>query len=88
MIGEKWFRVISFDNLAIRQLNVKSLMTEDEWNRFYMGDDGGFTMYVDAVREEYAVCSISDNRHKITNDIREMFGVVQAERAFNVEETV
>lgn len=43
------FAVVSFDNLAIKQLNVKSLMTDEEWNEFYMGDDGGFTFYIDMV---------------------------------------
>lgn len=82
IVSEQWFRVVSFDNLAIRQLDVRSLMSEEEWSQFYMGDDGGFTMYVDAVSGEYAVCSVSDVRHKITDSIREMFAIVQFERNF------
>ena len=30
------FKVVSFDNLAINQLNVKRLMTDEEWNEFYI----------------------------------------------------
>ena len=70
---------VSFDNLAIRQLDVRQLMSEQEWRQFYMGDDGGFTMYVDAVNREYAVCSVSENRHKLTDDSGEMFQIVQSE---------
>ena len=45
-----------------------------------MGDDGSFTMYVDAVNREYAVCSVSEKRHPILDDIKEMFIVVKSER--------
>lgn len=67
----RWYRelpkylrrcTISFDNLAIEQLNVRRLFTNDGWNRFYMGDDFVFTMYIDAVRGEYAPTSRSGSR--------------------------
>jgi len=79
IISNQWFSCVSFDNLAIRQLDVRQLMSEQEWRQFYMGDDGGFTMYVDAVNREYAVCSVSENRHKLTDDSGEMFQIVQSE---------
>jgi uncharacterized Fe-S cluster-containing radical SAM superfamily enzyme len=53
---------LSFDNLAIEQLNIKRLFTEKGWERFYMGDDFGFTMYIDAVKQEYAPTSRSTDR--------------------------
>ena len=53
---------ISFDNLAIEQLNVRKLFTIEGWNKFYMGDDFCFTMYIDAVKQEYAPTSRSSNR--------------------------
>ena len=51
--------ILSFDNLAIEQLDVKNNVTEKEWDDHYMGDDGQFTMYVDGVTQEYAKSSIS-----------------------------
>lgn len=72
-----WFDVVSFDNLAIEQLNVKRLMSDDEWERFYMGDDGTFTMYVDAVNQEFAVSSVSENRFPLENNIMKMFSKVK-----------
>lgn len=77
IIDETWFKVVSFDNLAIRQLDVKRLMPEEAWKQFYMGDDGGFTMYIDAVNEEYAVSSVSTERYKLKDDIREMFKTIR-----------
>lgn len=53
---------LSFDNLAIEQLKIKRLFTDDGWNKFYMGDDFCFTMYIDAVKQEYAPTSRSKNR--------------------------
>jgi len=59
---------MSFDNLAIEQLNVKKLFTIEGWEKFYMGDDFCFTMYIDAVKQEYAPTSRSLNR-KSFNEI-------------------
>lgn len=50
-------RVVSFDNLALKQLNVKETLFRgrvEDWETFYMGDDGTMTYYIDAVKEEYA----------------------------------
>ena len=75
MIKDKWFDVLSFDNLALEQLNVKGLMSEEEWNSFYMGDDGQFTMYIDLVKQEFARSSVSEKRFKLLDNIKDMFSV-------------
>ncbi len=67
------FDVVSFDNLAIEQLNVKRMFTEEEWKEFYMGDDGTFTMYIDLVEGEYASSSTSSKRYPIEESIDKMF---------------
>lgn len=73
------FNVVSFDNLAIEQLDVKSLMPEDEWNEFYMGDDGKFTMYIDMVNKKFARCSVAEKRYDLLDNIDDMFKIVKAE---------
>ena len=73
------FKVTSFDNLAIEQLNLRRLFTDEKWNEFYMGNDGDFTMYVDLVKQEFASSSTSKHRMRMTNDINEMFGLVRGE---------
>lgn len=79
------FRAISFDNLALKQLNVKSMMTDKEWAEFYMGDDGqdgqftSASMFIDAVTGEFARNSCCQERHKITSDIKEMFQILASE---------
>lgn len=52
-----WKYHLSFDNLAIEQLKLRRLFTDEGWQKFYMGDDGQFTMYIDAVLGNYAKTS-------------------------------
>lgn len=53
---------MSFDNLAIEQLNLKRHFTTEGWDSFYMGDDFTFTMYIDAVEEVFAPTSRSKEK--------------------------
>jgi hypothetical protein len=71
------FNCVSFDNLAIKQLEAKRLLSEDKWSKFYMGDDGSFTMYVDMVNEKFAKSSTSTDRFNIMDNIVDMFNVVR-----------
>lgn len=73
------FVVLSFDNLAIDQLDVKSMLTEEQWNTFYRGDDGSHTLFIDLVSETFAKNSIQDkSKHKpLMSDIRDMLKEVQ-----------
>lgn len=71
--------VVSFDNLAIEQLDVKRLMSEEEWNQFYMGNDGNFTMYIDLVEKQFATSSISTTRYNLKDNIEDMFKVILEE---------
>ncbi len=73
----KGFRIISFDNLAIKQLGIKRILTEKDWNEFYMGDDGQFTMYIDLTKGEFAANSISGQRYKMLDNIIDMFNIVR-----------
>jgi len=54
--------VLSFDNLAIEQLNLKRFFTDKGWNKFFMGEEGKFSMYIDAVKQEFAISSTNSNR--------------------------
>ena len=58
------FEVVSFDNLAIKQLDIKSLMTNEEWEEFYMGDDGGFTFYIDMVNGTFGKNSLAPDHER------------------------
>ena len=67
------FNVISFDNLAIAQLDVKRLMGDEEWEEFYMGDDGNYTFYIDMVDGTFGKNSLATERYPIMDHVDDMF---------------
>lgn len=72
------FKVVSFDNLAIEQLDVKRVVNEKDWDEFYMGDDGGFTFYIDMVKGEFSKNSIAKDRYPIDDKtIDDMFQFIK-----------
>lgn len=95
MIDEKWFSVISFDNLAIKQLEPKRLMSEEDWNTMYMGDDGqdgeqtSASMYIDGVEMQYARNSCDVNhRYDVGNKtVTEMYQFLRDLNGGNNDET-
>lgn len=75
------FAVISFDNLAIDQLGLEAMMSPEEFEQFYMGDDGDFTMAINLVDGTFASSSVSEMLYEIPEDatIDELFAVVKKE---------
>ena len=81
IIKENWFKVISFDNLSLKQLDVKSLLSKDEWDRFYQGDDGldgeqtSATFFADMVERKFAKnsCASEEERYPIMSTAEEMY---------------
>ena len=72
------FNVVRFDNLAIEQLDVKRLLTQEEWDEFYMGDDGVMTYYIDMVERKFAQSSTApfDKRYDLLGSVDDMFKVI------------
>lgn len=73
----KSFKVVSFDNLALDQLNIREVIGEGLWERLYMGNDGDFTMYIDLVEEKFGMNSTSKIRYPLKTTIEDMFEVVK-----------
>lgn len=76
------FKVVSFDNLAIDHLEVKRLMSQEEWDEFYMGDDGSMTYYIDMVEQKFARSSTADfdKRYDLLDSVDEMFKKIVSEQ--------
>ena len=78
MLDNKWFNLISFDNLALEQLAVKNLLSEEEWERTYMGDEATFTFFIDLVNETFAGNSLTAETFPIKDwDAIHMFQTIQ-----------
>lgn len=73
------YKVVSFDNLAIEQLKIQDILTDEQWKQFYQGDDGTHTMYVDLVNKQFAKTSTSTERFPLLDDIDDMFKIIKGE---------
>lgn len=71
------FDCVSFDNLALEQLDVKSILSPGEYESMFMGNDGEATMYIDLVNRQFAKSSTSVDRYPIEKDIIQMFNTVK-----------
>lgn len=58
------FSVLSFDNLAIEQFNLKEIMSDSDFNAFYQGDEFTVSMYIDAVEKKFS----TNSRNPIKTD--------------------
>ena len=75
------FKVVSFDNLSIEQLDVWRMMSQEEWDEFYMGDDGMMTFYIDTVDRKFAKSSTAEfaKRYDLLDSVDDMFKVILSE---------
>ncbi len=70
--------ILAFDNLAVNQLNLKEIISfkHNVWEKYFMGNDGEFSMYIDFVKNEYSSSSYDfENMYKLDNStkLNEMF---------------
>ncbi len=63
----------SFDNLALSQLSIRQKIGEELWGKHFMGDDGRFTMYADAVTRSFASSSTQPRTPFYNMNIRQAF---------------
>lgn len=82
------FDVISFDNLALEQLKVKRLLSDKEWNEFFMGDDGykeftSASMYIDLVNSTFSFNSMDKERFALMNNVKDMFDYLRTKKSKN-----
>lgn len=71
------FKVVSFDNLALEQLNIKRIMSNEQWQEFFMGEDGNFTLFVDIPKNYFARSSMCNVRYDLLDNIDDMFEIIK-----------
>ena len=80
------FKLVSFDNLAIDQLELEKQIKEHpelglNWENLYMGDDGDYSFYIDAVNCTFAKNSTlsKDFKYPINEmNVDEMFNYIKS----------
>ena len=76
------FKVGSFDNLAITQLDLEKQVrtkTDLKWEELYMGDDGDYSFYIDAVSQTFAKNSTisKDQNYPVLESVDDMFNFIR-----------
>ncbi len=71
------FSCVCFDNLALEQLDVKTQVPAEDWEKYYMGDDGESTMYIDLVKKQFAKTSTSESRYPTLLRVEDMFQIIK-----------
>ena len=71
------FRTVEFDNLALDQLAIKDIVSEEVWEKHFMGNDGNFTYFLDLVNGYFAKNSTSPIHYPLMNSVDEMFQFLQ-----------
>lgn len=76
------YRAVAFDNLALEQLDLQRVIPDDQWQRFYQGDEGTSSMFVDLVDGTFGVSSLvpKSGMLPIMDTVEEMFSVVKNRR--------
>lgn len=82
VIPQNWFSVVSFDNLALEQLDVRGRVSEDTWNKTYLGEDGFASYYIDAVAGTFAKNSVAlaNERYPIMDNVDDMFNYLKEKK--------
>ena len=76
------FRIISFDNLAIEQLQIRRWLNPEIWDERFQGEEGTVTFYIDLVNGIFARDSLIQEKFPIGNkSLKEMFGLIQKKYA-------
>lgn len=76
------FKAVSFDNLALKQLKVRKLVTDEEWEEFYMGKEASSSFYINLVNGTYSPSSLDTLELPIGDlDVKEMFHNVKGKSA-------
>ena len=56
---------------------MKSKLSEKEWDALYMGDEGQYTFFIDAVNKKFAVSSLTEEKYDLMDSVDGMFRKVR-----------
>ena len=72
------FEIVSFDNLAISQSLDRKWFSDEDWEKYYMGEEGSVSFYIDSVDLQFYKSSLETEGRPIGNKtVIEMFNEVR-----------
>lgn len=60
LLNTKHNSVLAFDTAGLTQLNMKSKLSKDDWDKSFQGDEGSISFYIDAVNKTFNIDSHSN----------------------------
>jgi len=72
--------ILSFDNLALEQLDIENKIPSKVWEEHYMGDDGIASFYIDLVTKSFSKSSLDSASFKLDFEdlkISEMYRIIR-----------
>lgn len=71
--------VIAFDTAGLKQLDIKSFLSDQQWDESYQGDEGTISFYIDAVNKTFNIDSHTNEPAYDIGDLtlKEMFEIIK-----------
>lgn len=71
--------VLAFDTAGLKQANMKAVLSDEEWDRSFQGDEGSISFYIDAVNNTFNIDSHTKNPAYNIEDLslNEMFKIIK-----------
>lgn len=71
--------LVSFDNLALEQFHIKERLDMNFWNQVYMGEEGKYSFYIDAVHRQFAKNSMApaSKRYPLLDSVQDMYDAIR-----------
>lgn len=76
----KYFNGFGFDNLATQHLDIRSVVGEEQWQLYHMGEEGEFTFFMDLVNKKFAMSSLDTTMYDFLGSVDDMFRFVRLRR--------
>ena len=76
------FKAVAFDNLAVRQLRLHSVLSKEQMDKLYMGDDGDFSMYIDLTNYTFAKSSSHSPKAINKTTVSDLFAQVHGKENY------
>ena len=77
LANKEWFDDIGFDTLSTTNLDLREQVGEENWALYYMGDEGTYTFYIDAVTKKFAISSMDETQYEWLDSVEDMFAYIR-----------
>lgn len=79
VINHPFSSVIAFDTAGLKQAKIQDILTKEQWDNSYQGDEGTISFYIDAVNRTFNIDSHTNKTPYNIGDknLKEMFKIIK-----------